>query len=110
MPRIVPIHTQVYIGKAQVLREEICKHFECFGKKRDKICEIDDELCHHTESSEWGVTVWPLQPDQELEVEWSKKIIENNSLVSKEASGLNEEMQFTSMKNFDAFWEWFSPN
>ena len=53
--------TQVYVGKAEVLHTEIVKHFECFDKKRDEIREIDDELCHHTESAGWEISVWPLQ-------------------------------------------------
>ena len=73
--------------------------------------EIDDELCHHTDSSGWEISVWPLQLDQVLEVEWAKKIIEHDSLVATVAEkGLNEGMSFSSMKNFDSFWEWFSPN
>ena len=43
------------MGKAEVLHEEIMKHFECFGKKREEISEVDDELCHHTDASGWEV-------------------------------------------------------
>lgn len=102
---------KVYIGKAEVLHTEVMKHFECFDKKREEMREIDDELCHHTESSGWEISVWPLQPDQDLEAEWAKKIIENNSLSSREESGkLNETLPFSSMNAVDKFWEWFSPN
>ena len=31
------------------------KHFDCFGQKRHLIREIDDELCHHTDSYGWKV-------------------------------------------------------
>ena len=104
------LHQQVYVGKAKILHEDICKHFECFDKKRDEICEIDDELCHHTDSSGWEIIVWPLQPDQNLEVEWAKKIVEHEALTSKEETGLNEDMEFSSATAFDKFWDWFSPN
>ena len=43
------------VGKAEVLHEELVKHFDCFGKMRKEIREIDDELCHHTTSTEWEV-------------------------------------------------------
>ena len=52
---------QVFVGKADVLHVELCKHFDGFGKKREDIREIDDELCHHTDASGWEITVWPLQ-------------------------------------------------
>ena len=99
----------MYVGKAEVLHKELCRHFDCFGKRREEIREIDDELCHHTDASGWDITVWPLGPLQNLEVEWSKKIIEHDSLQTKE-TGLNHDMKFTSMTNFDLFWQWFSPN
>ncbi len=51
----------MYIGKAQVLHEELGKHFDCFNKTREEIREIDDELCHHTEMSGWDLTVWLLE-------------------------------------------------
>ena len=101
----------MYIGKASALHDDICKHFESFDKNQHEISEIDDELCHHTEAAGWEITVWPLQPDQQLEVEWGKKMIEHESLTSKEKEkGLNEEMEFDSIKRFDEFWDWFSPN
>ena len=46
---------QVIVGKAEVLHEELMKHFDCFGKTRKEIREIDDELCHHTTSTGWEV-------------------------------------------------------
>ena len=51
----------MFVGKASVLHIELCKHFDNFGKKREEIREIDDELCHHTDASGWEITVWPLQ-------------------------------------------------
>ena len=100
----------MYVGKAKVLHDDICKHFECFDKKREEISEIDDELCHHTDMSGWEITVWPLQPDQNLEVEWAKKNIEHDALNSREERGLTEDMRFTSTTSFDKFWDWFAPN
>ena len=55
------MYMQVFVGKANVLHVELCKHFENFAKKREDIREIDDELCHHTDASGWEITVWPLQ-------------------------------------------------
>ena len=46
---------QVFVGKAQVLHEELMKHFDCFGKTRKEIREIYDELYHHTTSTGWEV-------------------------------------------------------
>jgi len=104
------IHHQIYLGTAQSLSDDLCKHFECFGKKRDEIREIDDELCHHTDSSEWEVTVWQLHTES-LEVECAKKAIELEALTSSEnPKGLTEELRFTSMDRFDMLWDWFSPN
>jgi len=80
------------------------------NREQEEICEIDDELCHHTDSSGWEITVWPLQPDQNLEVEWAKKNIEHDALNSREEKGLTEDMKFTSISNFDKFWDWFAPN
>lgn len=46
-----------------------------------------------------------------LEVEWVKKVIQQNSLVSKEGNGgINEEITFSSVESLRRFWEWFSPN
>ena len=46
-----------------------------------------------------------------LEVEWVKKVIQQDSLNSKEGgSGINEEITFSSMESLQRFWEWFSPN
>lgn len=52
---------QVYIGKANILHVDLSKHFDCFGKSKRDIKEIDDELCHHTEMSGWEITVWVLE-------------------------------------------------
>lgn len=109
---------QIFVGRAEVLHEELCKHFECFSKTREEIREVDDELCHHTGASGWELTVVPLEVGQSLEVEWAKKVVEHDALVqSKEEEdeegrghGQNEGLTFTAMKNFDSFWEWFSPN
>ena len=38
------------------------KHFDNFGKPRKQICEIDDELCHHTEASGWDVRYYVYLP------------------------------------------------
>ena len=51
----ISLFRQIFVGKATVLHEEIMKHFECFGMKRKEIREIDDELCHHTDSAGWEV-------------------------------------------------------
>ena len=107
---IFHIMFQIYLGTAKSLSDDLCKHFECFGKKRDEIREIDDELCHHTDSSEWEVTVWQLH-SEDLEVECAKKVIELEALTSNETpKGLTEELRFTSMDRFDMLWDWFSPN
>lgn len=103
-------YLQVYVGSANILKNDICKHFESFGKKKEDIASIDDELCHHTECSEWEITIWQLQT-QHLEFECAKKIIELNALTSKEMQkGLTETLCFTSMHSFDLLWEWFCPN
>lgn len=103
------IYFQVFAGCANVLMHDLCKHFENFGKKREDIADVDDELCHHTECSEWEITVWPSQKT-DLEFECAKKIIELKALTSKETQkGLNEKLCFTTMKSFDKLWEWFSP-
>ncbi|CAI8041607.1 hypothetical protein GBAR_LOCUS23116 [Geodia barretti] len=101
---------KVYVGSASNLNDEICKHFENFGKKRADITNIDDELCHHTESSEWEIQVWCPQ-SKDLEYECAKKVIELNALTSKETQrGLTEKLSFSSMQSFDKLWNWFSPN
>ena len=51
----------------------------------------------------------PPQPDEELEVECAKKIIESGALVSKDGSGITEEMTFEERTSFDTFWKWFAP-
>ena len=46
-----------------------------------------------------------------LEVEWIKKVLQQDSLTSKEGnSGINEDITFTSVESLQKFWEWFSPN
>lgn len=46
----------------------------------------------------------------DVEVECAKKIIEFDSLITKDgSSGLSDQMTFTSKASFDKFWEWFSP-
>ena len=45
----------MFVGKADNVAEELMMHFESFGQKRHLIKEIDDELCHHTDSSGWNV-------------------------------------------------------
>ena len=97
------------MGKAEVLHKELSLHFDCFGKPRGQIRGIDDELCHHTDAAGWSIMVWPLLEDQVLEVEWNKKIIEQGSLQSSEEVGMNE-LEFTSMDNWDKFGKWFWPN
>ena len=125
---------QVFVGKADSLHDELMKHFDSFGQKRHKIREIDDELCHHTDSSGWNVrklnerkrqtkvmlfplplslsqlTVHAVPDDQDLELEWAKKIVEHDSLVAPNSSGINESLTFTNRDTFDNFWEWLSPN
>lgn len=99
----------MFISCANLLKDDICQHFESFGKRPEEITAIDDELCHHTECSEWEITVWPHQAD-DLEFEYAKKIIELNALSSKESQkGLTEKLRFTSMRSFNRFWDWFSP-
>ena len=46
----------VFVGKAEVLYKELMKHFDCYGQKRQEIREIDNELCHHTNSQGWTVS------------------------------------------------------
>ena len=101
----------MFVGKADILHEELEKHFDCFNKKREHMREIDDELCHHTDAAGWDLVVWPLMPGQDVDVECAKKMIERDSLTSKEedSKGLAEEMTFTAMESFDQFWDWFSP-
>ena len=53
--------------------------------------------------------VWPVGPEQNLELEWTKKIIEHDSLNSSDGPGINEYISFTSMDTFSTFWEWLSP-
>ena len=99
----------MYVGSANTLKSDICKHFESFGKKREDITSIDDELCHHTECSMWEIIILQIQ-SHDLEFECAKKVIELNSLTSKDRQkGLNEQLRFTSMQSFDRLWEWFCP-
>ena len=99
----------MYVGHARILKDDICKHFENFGKKRDVISNVDDEICHHTECAEWDISVWPFHTT-DLEYECAKKVIELNTLVSKDSQkGLTEKLCFTTMQSFYKLWEWFSP-
>lgn len=50
-----------------------------------------------------------LQEDQDLDVECAKKIIDLDSLTSKDGHGITDQMNFSSKSSFDKFWEWFSP-
>ena len=56
------------------------------------------------------LTINQIEPGQVLEVEWAKCVIMKESLSSSEEIGANECLKFTSMNNFDKFWEWLSPN
>ena len=44
-----------------MLHEELANHFDQFGKWKEGLREIDDELCHHTSMAGWNLSVWPLQ-------------------------------------------------
>ena len=101
---------KVFVGKAMVLHEELAHHFTCFGKKREEIREIDDDLCHHTQECEWSLKVLPVSNPANLEVEWSKKVVEKTSLVSAyDTRGLNEQLTFTSFDSWKEFSDWFFP-
>ena len=54
--------------------------------------------------------VYPLNDDQNLELEWSKKVVEHDSLIAPNGAGINENLTFTDRDTFDQFWEWLSPN
>jgi hypothetical protein len=100
----------VYVGKAESLYDEMMKHFDAFGKPRAQISEVDDALCHHTDSAGWNLKVIEVQPE-ELELSWNKAIIEHSSICNpNNTTGLNERLHFTNMETFDSFWEWLSPN
>ena len=102
---------KVFVGKSQVLHEELEKHFSCFGRKREEIREIDDELCHHTSQNEWKLKVLPIKPPQRLEVEWAKKVIEKDALASPDdPRGLNSGLSFTHWDNWEEFSKWFFPD
>ncbi|XP_065883825.1 uncharacterized protein [Dysidea avara] len=101
---------KVYIGKAKVLHATLAEHFECFGKPRSSIREIDDELCHHSMASQWQLQIWPLADSDNLEVEWAKKVCNKESLQSSEESGLNESVKFTHKHNWVEFKKWLNPN
>ena len=101
---------KAFVGKATVLHEELAHHFTCFGKKRQDIREIDDELCHHTQECQWSLKVLPVPPPMNLEVEWCKKVVEKASLMStSESHGLNEQLSFTSYDSWKQFSDWFFP-
>lgn len=70
---------QVFVGKAQVLHEELSKHFDQFEKKRRLIKAIDDELCHHTSIAGWDLVVWPLQVCYVSVVKYSRSVTSNAS-------------------------------
>ncbi len=48
---------QKFVGKADVLHEELMSHFEHFGKHLKDIREVDNELCHHTYAAGWKVMI-----------------------------------------------------
>ena len=50
--------------------------------------------------------------DQDLELEWAKKVIESQALTSpdQEQKGLNEHLYVSDMESFDKLWHWWSPN
>lgn len=99
----------MFVSCANILKDDVCQHFESFGKRPEDISTIDDELCHHTECSEWDITVWP-HPADDLEFECAKKIIELKALPSKKnQKGLTEKLCFTTMGSFNRLWDWFSP-
>lgn len=101
---------KVFVGKALVLHEELSHHFTCFGKKRQEIREIDDELCHHTGECQWSLKVFPVAPPLSLEVEWAKKVVEKGSLMSvNDTHGVNEQLTFTSFDSWKQFSDWFFP-
>lgn len=101
---------KVFVGKALVLHEELAHHFTCFGKKRQEIREIDDELCHHTGECQWTLKVFPVAPPLSLEVEWAKKVVEKGSLMSvNDTHGVNEQLTFTSFDSWKQFSDWFFP-
>lgn len=58
----------------------------------------------------YQLTVHAVPDDQDLELEWAKKIVEHDSLVAPNSSGINESLTFTNRDTFDNFWEWLSPN
>ena len=99
-------------GKAKVLHAALAEHFECFGKPRSSIREIDDELCHHSMASQWQLKIWPLADSDNLEVEWAKKVCNKESLPSSpdDESGLNESIKFTHKHNWVEFKKWLNPN
>ena len=58
----------------------------------------------------WLLDLCNVQEGLDLEVECAKKIIELDTLTSKDGgAGLSDQMVFTSKASFDKFWEWFSP-
>jgi hypothetical protein len=102
---------KTFVGKADVLNEELSKHFTCFGKRREEIREIDDELCHHTSECDWSLKVYVIRPPDKLEVEWAKRVVTCNSLMSAdEPGGLNEVLVFSNWDNWKVFSEWFFPS
>ena len=55
LSKTIDYNFQTFIGKAEILNEELTRHFECFGKRQKEIREIDDDLCHHTYAGGWKV-------------------------------------------------------
>ena len=101
--------TLVFLGKAKVLHATLAEHFECFGKPKASIREIDDELCHHTDAWDWQLEIWPLADFDNLEVEWAKKVCVKESLRSSDERGLNESIKFTHKDNWVKFKKWLNP-
>lgn len=93
-----------------MLSQTLMKHFECFGKPRSEIQAIDDELCHHSPASFWQLQVWPVEDNENLELEWIKKLCLKDALPSIDGGGLNESIKFTGMETWKDFKKWFYPN
>ena len=57
----------------------------------------------------FSICDFDVQDGQDLEVECGKKIIELDALVSKDGTGITQQLDFTSNASFEEFWKWFSP-
>jgi len=100
-----------FTGKADVLHCTLAEHFECFGKPKASIREIDDELCHHTDAWDWHLEICPVDDCDNLEVEWAKKVCVKGSLQSLDNDiGLNKSIKFTHKDNWVKFKSWLNPN